>query len=202
MKKFILSLLFGIGILFSMGSCAAYAQDVVITSDGEDVDVSLVIRYGTPYYYEGSLLYYLYDGWYYYPYLRGDYYYYYRYSRPLPPPRPGHRFVPGRHDRPHFRRHDDRRIERSSTYRQDRHHEPNRGRIESRPTQPRNNGGINRPNNNVPRVNTVRPSMGSSRSQMSRPSSPSMGSRPSPQISRGGGGGGRPSGGGHVGGRR
>lgn len=183
MKKFILSFLFSIEIMFSFSSCAVYGQDVVLTTNDEDVDVSLVIRYGTPYYYEGSLLYYLYDGWYYYPYLRGDYYYYYRYSRPLPPPRPGHRFVPGRHDRPHFRRYDDRRIERSSRYRHDRPHEPNRGRIESRP---RNNGGFIRPQNSTPRSNTVRPSMGS---------------RPSPQISRGGGGG-RPSGGGHVGGRR
>ena len=92
MKKFILSLLFGIGILFSMGSCAAYAQDVVITSDGDDVDVSLVIRYGTPYYYGNSIVYYRYGSHYYHRYYTGDFRRYhrppighYRYERHVPP---------------------------------------------------------------------------------------------------------------------
>jgi hypothetical protein len=105
MKKFILSIIFGIGILFSMSSCAvgAYAQDEVYyeSIDG-DVDINIVIRYGTPYYYDGSILYYSYNGWYYYPYYLNNSYYYYRYTRPLPPPRYGHRFVPRRGDRPYY----------------------------------------------------------------------------------------------------
>ena len=124
MKKFILSLLFVIGILFSMSSCVtpAYSQDVVITSDSEDVDVSLVIRYGTPYYYNGSLLYYMYDGFYYYPYLRNYRYYYYRYSRPLPPPMVVRHFEPRHHDRPHVGNHGRNPQVRSSTF--GRHHQP------------------------------------------------------------------------------
>lgn len=118
MKKFILSLIFGISVLFSLSSCvtSAYAQDVVISNDGDNVDVSFVIRYGTPYYINGSLQYYLYNGWYYYPYYYNNHYYYYRYSRPLPPPRHGHRFTPGRYDRPYFRHHVNHRPMRSSTY--------------------------------------------------------------------------------------
>ena len=147
MKKFILSLLFGITILFSTSSCVtgAYGQDVVISGSNGDVDVSVVVRYGTPYYFEGSILYYLYDGWYYYPYLHNNYYYHYRYSRPLPPPRPGHRFVPRYNDRPHFKHHrNDRPTRRSSTYVREQHrgHNPSVG---------------HRPNNNIQRGNISRP---------------------------------------------
>ena len=80
MKKFILSIIFGIGVMFSFNSCvtSAYACET------DDIDVNVVIRYGTPYYYEGSLLYYVYDGWYYYPYVVNNRYYYHRYSKPLP----------------------------------------------------------------------------------------------------------------------
>ena len=54
MKKFILSIIFGIGVLFSFSSCvtSAYAYGT------DDVDVNVVVRYGTPYYYGGSLAYY------------------------------------------------------------------------------------------------------------------------------------------------
>lgn len=200
MKKFILSLLFGITILFSTSSCVtgAYAQDVVISGSNGDVDVSVVVRYGTPYYFEGSILYYLYDGWYYYPYLHNNYYYYYRYSRPLPSPRPGHRFVPRYNDRPHFKHHRDYRpTRRSSTYATEHHsngHKPNVG---------------HRPNTNPPRGNVGRPSTPNrGNSTIGRPSTPSRSggsmSRPTPQI-RGGSsthGGGAQHGGGHFGGRR
>ena len=124
MKKLVFSLLFGIGILFSMSSCVTpvYSQDVVITSDSEDFDVSLVIRYGTPYYYNGSLLYYMYDGFYYYPYLRNYRYYYYRYSMPLPPPRGVRHFEPSHHNRPYVGNHGRNPQVRSSTF--GNHHHP------------------------------------------------------------------------------
>lgn len=84
MKKFILSIIFGIGVLFSFSSCvtSAYAYGT------DDVDVNVVVRYGTPYYYGGSLAYYVYDGWYYYPYYVGGHRFYHRYHRPLPYHRP------------------------------------------------------------------------------------------------------------------
>lgn len=81
MKKFILALILGIVSLVSFNSCVteAYAQDVEVSTD----DFSIVVRYGTPYYYDGSILYYMYNGWYYYPYVLNNRYYYHRYSRPL-----------------------------------------------------------------------------------------------------------------------
>lgn len=99
MKKFIFSLILGFALLMSFTSCAspAYAQGEIYD------DVSIVVRYGTPYYYNGSLLYYMYNGYYYYPYLRNNHYYYHRYSRPrpLPPPRGGRHFEPRHYDRSH-----------------------------------------------------------------------------------------------------
>ena len=103
MKKFLLSLIFGIGVMCSMSSCVtpAYSQDVVITESDGNVDISYVIRYGTPYYFEGSLLYYLYNGWYYYPYYMNNRWYYYRYERPFDVYR-GYRFHPQPNHRPYF----------------------------------------------------------------------------------------------------
>lgn len=103
MKRFLLGLVFGLGVMFSMSSCVtpAYSQDVVITESDGSVDISYVIRYGTPYYFEGSLLYYLYDGWYYYPYYMNNRWYYYRYDRPFATYH-GYRFRPHPNHRPHF----------------------------------------------------------------------------------------------------
>ena len=100
MKKFILSIIFGIGILFSMSSCAVstYAQDEIYYD--VDDDISIVIRYGTPYYFEGSILYYSYNGWYYYPYYRDRILYYHRYQRPIPPRAGRPRISPGHPRRP------------------------------------------------------------------------------------------------------
>ena len=169
MKKIFLSLIFSIGILFSMSSCisSAYAQDVIVEDDGVGVSMGVVVRYGTPYYFEGSILYYLYNGWYYYPYLTGNGYYFYRYSRPLPPPRHGYRFEPRPGDRPHIThrpygsmRSSTRHVERRPAVRNERprseqrgfgnqprtNPQPQRGNV-GRPTpQVRNNGGsVSRP---------------------------------------------------------
>ena len=104
MKKFILSIIFGIGVLFSFSSCvtSAYAYG------SDDVDVNVVVRYGTPYYYGGSLVYYVYDGWYYYPYSVGGRHFYHRYHKPLPYHRPHYSPRPYRQHmsstyRPHVR---------------------------------------------------------------------------------------------------
>ena len=89
MKKTILFIVFAICAMLTFSSCVspAYAQGVEITECDGNVDINVIVRYGTPYYYEGSLIYYLYDGFYYYPRLIDNHWRYYRYARPLPPPR-------------------------------------------------------------------------------------------------------------------
>lgn len=110
MKKTILFIVFAICAMLTFSSCVspAYAQGVEITECDGNVDINVIVRYGTPYYYEGSFIYYLYDGFYYYPRLIDNHWRYYRYARPLPPPR--HHYHGGYHSgryNPH----------RSSTYR-------------------------------------------------------------------------------------
>ena len=89
MKKTILFIVFAICAMLTFSSCVspAYAQGVEVTECDGNVDINVIVRYGTPYYYEGSLIYYLYDGFYYYPRLIDNHWRYYRYARPLPPPR-------------------------------------------------------------------------------------------------------------------
>lgn len=199
MKKFILSFIFGIVVLSTTTSCIteAYAQDVVVSDENGNANISLVIRYGTPYYFEGSILYYIYNGWYYYPYLHNNYYYYYRYSHPLPPPRHGHRFMPGYNDRPYYRFHRN-------------HHPRPHGNVSGGHHHPRPNGNVGghhhpRPHGNVgsgqhhPRPHgSVSGSSTRMRPNMGRPST--GGVRQSPRGTFRGGN--RPhGGGGHFGGR-
>ena len=84
MKK-ILVFLMGLLISLSLSSCVTtvHAQDDTYF-DGE-VDATVVISYGTPFIVNDMIEYYLYRGWYYYPYWIGDSYYFHRYRRPLPP---------------------------------------------------------------------------------------------------------------------
>ena len=83
MKKYLAILLIGF-IHMLCTSCAAstYAETVVC-----DEDVQIVIHYGTPYYYGNTLAYYIYNGYYFYPYRYNNTWRFHRYSRPLPPPR-------------------------------------------------------------------------------------------------------------------
>jgi hypothetical protein len=178
MKKFILSLLFGIVISFSLSSCItdSYAQDVIITDGASDVDFSIIVRYGTPYYYESSLLYYLYNGWYYYPYVRNNHYYYRRYSRPLPPPKPRHHGAeprPHHNDRPHVA--GGNRSFGSST------------RVTPPPANNRINGGVNRSGsvNNRP-IQQRQPQIGGSVNRT--PQVRSGGGSPAPRGGSQGGG--------------
>ena len=110
LKRFILTIVLGLATLFSLNSCvtSAYAEDVIITGD----DISVVVRMGTPYYFEGALLYYLYNGRYYYPHYNNGRWYYYRYSRPLPPPRHGGHFTPNHRPHPSTSIHRNRPMER------------------------------------------------------------------------------------------
>lgn len=114
MKNLLLALL----LAFTASSCGeyTYVQSDPIYDDVEYAyassnNVTVVVTYGTPYYYNGRLWYYLYNGLYYYPfwyngywYLRPygtlyswDWYYYnYRHFRPHHGDRP-YRFRPGHH---------------------------------------------------------------------------------------------------------
>jgi hypothetical protein len=76
MKK-LMTLLVGLTMAFSLTSCVTTAQAQI----DEDVDATLVIRYGTPYYNaDGLLLYFIYRNMYYYPYYSYDGWYF-RYNR-------------------------------------------------------------------------------------------------------------------------
>ena len=65
MRKIILTLVIGIVTLFTLSSCVtgAYAQEIEIGNN----DAKLIITYGTPYFYDGVLVYYNYNNFYYYP---------------------------------------------------------------------------------------------------------------------------------------
>ncbi len=91
MKKLVM---FFIGLLmcisFTSCSISTYAttqDDMYIDAEIDvvksDVDYNVVIRYGTPYYYNGNILYYIYNNLYYYPYFYNDYWYFRVYRRPF-----------------------------------------------------------------------------------------------------------------------
>ena len=106
MKK-IINFILALVMCASLTSCVTAAQAQVVEEIGT-TDVSLVIRYGTPYYNEsGLLLYYIYRNLYYYPYYYNGWRFVY-YNRPLmrghytPLPRDfyRHRPNPSMHHRP------------------------------------------------------------------------------------------------------
>lgn len=135
-------------------------QDDVYTEYYDDVvrsniDMNIVIRYGTPYYYNGSILYYFYDNLYYYPYHYGSYWYMRIYRRPFPytdyhpyfrPHKYDYRFGPSYHH-PH----------NWYTGPRDRHRPTNRYGRPSTHSRPNNHVTPNRPpvrNNNPHTGNT------------------------------------------------
>ena len=162
MKKLVILIFAMMLSLFSVTSCVTTveAQDEVYTSVVISADdIEMAITYGTPYMLNGSVLYYIYNNLYYYPFYTGGYYYYRVYSRPLvrypsywrPLPR-NHWFRDGRYhnrfvrhkpDRPHnnirqhtnIRQHND--IRRNNDIRGRTNNQP---RPQSRATQP-NKGG-------------------------------------------------------------
>ena len=114
MKKYIIYLL-TIMLSFSVMSCVTetYAQpsDAVYEYADEtvsDAHLQLVITYGTPYIVDDVILYYIYNGRYYYPYYYRSYFYLRVYSHPLrhyprywsPVPR-SHWYHNGTFHRPH-----------------------------------------------------------------------------------------------------
>lgn len=121
MIRKLFTFVFALFMLCSLYSCTTYTyattqDDIYVETQADvvqsNVDFNLVIRYGTPYYYEGELLYYLYNDLYYYPFYYDNYWYVRVYRRPFAyiyhrpyfrPNRYDYRFEPGRHhgfDRP------------------------------------------------------------------------------------------------------
>ena len=176
-------------MLFSLNSCvgASFAttqDDMYIETDVDivqsTVDFNVVFRYGTPYYYNGSILYYLYNGIYYYPYFYDNYWYLRAYRRPFPytnyrpyfrPHRYDYRFDRGyvhprgwyRYSPNHYNHTPNRPIPNNRIT-------PNRPSPGSRQSIP-NRGTIQRPNTTQPRIN---PGMNRGGSSV-RPSTPSRG---------------------------
>ena len=69
MRRKFLTLLIGLMMLLSLNSCDVYTyataqEDIYVETQANvvrsDVDFNIVVRYGTPYYYNGSILYYIY----------------------------------------------------------------------------------------------------------------------------------------------
>ncbi len=194
MKK-IIGILAALIMCITLNSCVTAAQ-AQIDDMYDDVDISLVITYGTPFYdTDGLLLYYIYRDMFYYPYYYHNRYYFHRYSRALPT---------------HVYRERYRPVPRDVF----RHHSPN-VRHKNHPPKPHKDVRPNR--NHQPRTN-VRPNTNQRRPTPNVKPNTNQ-SRPTPNINRGGnmGGnrsmaqprsstratvGGSRSGGGHVGGRR
>lgn len=175
MKKLYI-LLIGLMMCFSLNSCSFEAypttqDDIYVSAETDivqsNIDYNIVIRYGRPYYYNGSLLYYIYDNLYYYPYYYNNYWYFRVYRK----------LFPYTNYRPYFRPHRyDYRFNRSyhnprSWYR----YEPNHNRP-----------NINRPNNSSrpstrpssrpsTRPSTRTQTMPRNNSHISRPTIPSRG---------------------------
>lgn len=80
MKKLLFTLILSV-VMISIQSCTTtyaavydqYDEEYVIS---DNADVNIIITYGTPYYYEGKLWYYLYNGLYYYPFHYNGYWYF------------------------------------------------------------------------------------------------------------------------------
>ena len=156
MKKIIIFIL-GLMMCFTLSSCVTTAQ-AQVDDMYDDVDISVVVIYGTPYYNaEGLLLYYIYRDMFYYPYYYNNRYYFHRYSRPLPPHiyRDRYRPIP----RGNFRHHGQPNINHNPR--------PNNG------VKPNGNGhkpNVTRPNTNINRGGN-RPTIGGNHRPMTQPRS-------------------------------
>jgi len=223
MKKYFYIFIISLVMAFSFSSCevaygyATTQDDIYYEAQADmvrsDVDFNIVIRYGTPYYYEGSLLYYFYDGLYYYPFYYDNYWYVRAYRRPFTylgyrpyfrPHRYDYRFAPGYYrgfDRPHYDgRYRGNRFGHGG-YQQRPHYDarPGNGNHQHRP-EVRPNDRPNSRNGMGPTQQPTRPN----RTITPRPSTPSRNMTPrssSPRMSTPSSGGHRSSGG-RFGGRR
>jgi len=162
MKKLFIFLI-GLMMMFSLNSCDTYTyvttqDDIYVETEADvvntNVSFDVIIQYGTPYYRDNVLLYYLYRDIYYYPFYYNNYWYVRAYRRPFThfdtrpyfrPHRYDYRFIPGHYrgfDRPNINEHHYRY--NPNIRRHDNHSRQARPDVGNRrPEQPRFNG--NRP---------------------------------------------------------
>ena len=121
MKRKLLTFLVALFMMFTITSCDVYTyattqDDIYVETDADvvrsNVSFDVIIQYGIPYYRNGTLLYYLYNDIYYYPFYYNNYWYVRAYRRPFThfdtrpyfrPHRYDYRFSPGHYkgyDRP------------------------------------------------------------------------------------------------------
>ena len=156
--KFLSVIFISLITLNSLSSCettyaATTTDDMYSTSYYDDaVTVNIIMEYGTPYYIDGILQYYLYRNLYYYPYYYNNVMYFRSFYRPLPP---RHHYNFGR---PH------RGDLRFGHHRPDGHrpngHNP--GHIPEHKPNPGHNPGHSNHNPNVDRHHNVQPQHGNS----------------------------------------
>ena len=195
MKKFYI-LLIGLMMMFSLNSCETYTyattqDDIYVETEVDvvrsNVSFDVIIQYGTPFYRDGVLLYYLYRDIYYYPFYYNNYWYVRAYRRPFThfdtrpyfrPHKYDYRFSPG-----HYRGFD-RPNRHTPNYR----HNPNMRRPDVHPIQPRPDVGNRRPEQ--PKINGNRPQRPPQTRPNTRPNQPRI-DRNQNNRSRGGNFGGR-----------
>ena len=163
MKKICLFII-GLMMMFSLSSCETYTyattqDDIYVEADVDvvrsNVSFDVIIRYGTPYYMDGTILYYLYNDLYYYPFYYNNYWYVRAYRRPFThfdrrpyfrPHRYDYRFSPGQ-----YRGFDRNDVTHHRPHPNTRHVRPN---VNRRPDTPPRQA---RPDNRRPNINNGRP---------------------------------------------
>lgn len=101
-------MLFTLSLMASLTSCSTYVSAGELYDNEvyvEDDNVTVIIKCGTPVYYEGHLHYYIYNGLYWYPFWYENHWYFRSYTRIYPwgydfhfrPCRSDYRFRPGHH---------------------------------------------------------------------------------------------------------
>ena len=184
MKRKIFTFLVALFMLFTITSCEVYTHattqdDIHVEAEADvvrsNISFDVILRYGTPYYRDGALLYYVYRDIYYYPFFYDNYWYVRAYRRPFihfdhrpyfRPHKYDYRFSPGHYrgfDRPTHRPH----IRPTN---------PNMGRPNGRPHGRPTNPNMGRPNGRPNNPNFGRPN--------GRPTNPNMGrpnGRPGPR---------------------
>lgn len=127
MKRYIISIILSLITICSLTSC--YATYDLNDDMYSNVDLNMVFMYGTPYYYNGNILYYLYKDVYYYRYFYDGYWYYRPFRHVLP-----HNYRFGRPNRGDYRWHRPIKPNPRPDYRMNRH-----GNFNGNRTQPNMN---------------------------------------------------------------
>lgn len=85
MKKYLIILISMLFLSFGLSSCDTTYAGVDSNQEAllDNIDINLIVRNGTPYYYNGYLNYYYYRGLYFYPIYYNNYWYFRAYHRPF-----------------------------------------------------------------------------------------------------------------------